>query len=193
LIKALIFAASLLMRGGPAPTPDNVSAAMLAGLTFGSGKHVGHCRKAPKGCPARVRLFSGWIVRESLRHGLDPWLLAALIMHESGANPYASGTIGERGLVQIAPGTARKFAGVANWYRDPLHRDACAEIYGACQAPFVEAAAIILRRSLDACGSEDAALMRYGSGRCIEGGGRYARGVRYHRRKLLGAAEGLTQ
>lgn len=186
--KTLAFAVSLAFAGEPVPTPETVGTALLDGLTFAGGKHVGHCRRAPKGCPARVRLFSVWIVRESLRQRVDPWTLAALVVHESGLNPYAAGGIGERGLVQIAPGTARKFPGVRNWYSDPKHREACAEIYGACQAAFVEAAAIILRRSLDACGSYDAALGRYGSGRCLTET-RYARGVRYHRRRLIETVE----
>ena len=193
IAQILALIGGLLFSGEPAPTHENLQRAMLDQLTFqhskrtGRPKYIGHCHRAPQGCPARVRLFTYWIGREALRQRVDPWTLAALVLHESGGNPYAAGGIGERGLVQIAPGTARKFRGVANWYRDAEHRDACTEILGACQFPFVEAAAIILRRSLDACGSMDAALGRYGSGRCLDGS-RYARGVRYHRRRLIEAA-----
>ncbi|MDI3316726.1 MAG: lytic transglycosylase domain-containing protein [Bacillota bacterium] len=57
--------------------------------------------------PGEVSLVAETIVREGRRHQLDPWLIYAVIRHESGFNPEARGAAGEIGLMQILPSTAR--------------------------------------------------------------------------------------
>jgi len=54
----------------------------------------------------------------SVRHDLDPQLVHSVIRVESNYNPYAVSSKGALGLMQLIPGTARRF-GVANVF-DPV-------------------------------------------------------------------------
>lgn len=54
----------------------------------------------------------------ALTKGVDPKVVAAVIYHESGGKPKAVGTSGEKGLMQLMPGTWKEF-GVKNPF-DPL-------------------------------------------------------------------------
>ncbi len=47
----------------------------------------------------------------AVRHGLDPWLVAAVIRVESRFNPGAVSSAGARGLMQVLPGTGEWVAG----------------------------------------------------------------------------------
>ncbi|WP_420472589.1 lytic transglycosylase domain-containing protein [Noviherbaspirillum sp. ST9] len=53
------------------------------------------------------------VVNASLRHGVPPSLIHAVIQKESGYNPKARSKKNARGLMQVTPGTA-KFVGVVN-------------------------------------------------------------------------------
>lgn len=53
------------------------------------------------------------VVNASLRHGVPPSLIHAVIKKESGYNPKARSRKNARGLMQVTPGTAR-FVGIAN-------------------------------------------------------------------------------
>jgi len=53
------------------------------------------------------------VVNASLRHGVPPSLIHAVIQKESGYNPKARSKKNARGLMQVTPGTAR-FVGVAS-------------------------------------------------------------------------------
>ena len=53
------------------------------------------------------------VVNASLRHGVPPSLIHAVIQKESGYNPKARSKKNARGLMQVTPGTAR-FVGVSN-------------------------------------------------------------------------------
>src|SRR5690348_2167826 len=51
--------------------------------------HVRHCRASPQGCRARVAQLARWIVEVSTEREVDPWVLAAMAVRESGLNPFA--------------------------------------------------------------------------------------------------------
>ncbi len=79
-------------------------------------------KKAPW-VPARIRrvqrALHPVIVREAQEHGLDPSLVKAIILAESGYNPKAVSSRGAKGLMQLMPGTARSL-GVVDVF-DPRH------------------------------------------------------------------------
>ncbi len=64
---------------------------------------VRHCRDAQAGCPARLEAFSHYFEEAGIRYNIDPWLLAAMAFRESSLNPFATGALGERGLLQMHP------------------------------------------------------------------------------------------
>src|SRR5690242_33084 len=43
-----------------------------------------HCRHAPGGCEKRLAAFADYLVDVAPRHGMDPWLMAAMAFKESG-------------------------------------------------------------------------------------------------------------
>lgn len=55
----------------------------------------------------RVAKFLPLIRDAAARHGVDPNLIVAIILSESGGDPNAVGSVGEIGLGQILPSTAR--------------------------------------------------------------------------------------
>jgi soluble lytic murein transglycosylase-like protein len=54
----------------------------------------------------KERLFHPIILQESSRHEIDPALVKAIIMAESGYNPNAISKRGAKGLMQLMPSTA---------------------------------------------------------------------------------------
>ncbi|MBM4130436.1 lytic transglycosylase domain-containing protein [bacterium] len=60
-----------------------------------------------------VRRFGAQIAAASGASGLDPRLVLAVVMEESGGDPQARSRAGARGLMQLMPGTARDL-GVAD-------------------------------------------------------------------------------
>jgi hypothetical protein len=117
---------------------------------------VGHCRRAREGCEPRIARIAQLVESTAQRHALDPWLLAALVVRESGANPDARGALGELGLTQLHP-------------RSPWGRRAIAECERQsreCDAIVLDESAALLVRALGRCGTELRALGLYHSGRC---------------------------
>ncbi len=72
------------------------------------------------------------IAQASYEHGVDPFLLLAMVEVESRYNTMAVGTVGERGLMQIKPSTARGIVpkGAAEFECD-LHEISCNVLTGA--------------------------------------------------------------
>ena len=56
----------------------------------------------------KERLFQPIIIQTAIRHQVDPALVKAIIMAESGYNPRAISKKGAKGLMQLMPETAKK-------------------------------------------------------------------------------------
>ena len=67
----------------------------------------------------RDYLYHHIILKAALRHEMDPALVKAIIMAESGYNPRAISRKGAKGLMQLMPSTAKSL-GVENIF-DPEH------------------------------------------------------------------------
>ena len=82
------------------------------------------------------------------RHALDVNLLLALMRQESGFNPQATSHAGARGLMQLMPGTARRYG--ASQLHDPGENIAAGSAY--------------LRDLMDMFGDVELALAAYNAG-----------------------------
>lgn len=60
--------------------------------------------------PASVRRFDAEIDAAARRHGVDPRLVALVVLVESGGDPDAVSPIGAQGLMQVMPSTAARLA-----------------------------------------------------------------------------------
>lgn len=125
------------------------------------------CREGPVDCRARLAAFAGLIVEVARRHELDPLLLAALAMHESGLNPAALGRRREAGIVQLHPRGAGRDV---RYVQDAAYRERCQSEVDACQEPVLERGATTLARTIEECGSLVSGLGAYASGHCTERG-----------------------
>jgi hypothetical protein len=155
--------------------------AMLSRIAVSMNRRTGrtipafHCRHAAEGCEQRLGQFARYLVSAGVTHGIDPWLLAAMAFKESGFNPFAMGSVGELGILQINPG--RRDAREVRFIRDQWYRNRCRKEPGACQQEIVNHAAQVLARSVELCkGDLEAALGAYNSGRC-NGNKRYTKRV----------------
>jgi len=144
-----------------------------------------HCRHAPGGCDQRLSAFAQYLLDAAERFEVDPWLMAAMALKESGLNPYALGSLGERGILQINPG--RRDAREVRFIQDEWYRKRCRKQPGACQREVVEHAAGVLARSLERCPDLVDALGAYNTGRC-GGSVDYAERVLIERGELRRAA-----
>ncbi|MCA9604933.1 MAG: transglycosylase SLT domain-containing protein [Myxococcales bacterium] len=160
----------------PPPTPDDdpdaeaLARAFLARLTVwrrADGTRVlsRRCREGPVDCEARLTTFARLIARAARAHDLDPFLLGALAMRESGLDPAALGRRNEAGIVQLHPRGAGRDV---RYVQDRAYRDACQAEVDACQAPVLERGAASLAASIEECGSLVAGLGAYATGHCTE-------------------------
>ena len=146
--------------------------------------YVSHCRHARGGCPERVASFARLIGEAAQRHHLDPFLLAAVAVRESGMDPTAQGGGGERGIVQLHP---RGSGARVRYVRSEAYRRSCSRRPDACQAEVLEAGASLLSRSIDRCGGVREGLGAYNRGVC--GPTSYADRVMSERQRLLRLAK----
>ena len=132
--------------------------AVLALLTLGSGHYVAHCRNAPEGCRARVTEYVHWAEEAAESHDIDPKVMMAIAVKESGVNPNALGKIGELGVYQLHPkGAGARAARMCKLGKYPL---------GWCRS---YVAAQVLSQGLQTCGSLDKAIGYYNTGKCLSG------------------------
>lgn len=173
------------------PTPDqdalveSLSRAMLARMTIwrtsnGDSVHVAHCRGAADGCDARVRLFARWMVEIAEEFEIDPFVLAAVAFRESGLDPFAQGTAGEMGIVQLHP---RGVGSRVQFVSSERYRGQCHDRTGACQREVLQAGAQHLAEAVTRCGDLNAGLGAYNTGTCGETA--YSRRVLRERRVLV--------
>ncbi len=155
--------------GQAAPAHDGTLAGALeARMTIwvrrdGTRVYARHCRRASVDCRARIGTLARILERKADEHGLDPWLLAAIAVRESGLDPAALGARGEAGIVQLHPRGAGQRV---RFVHDASYRERCMARVDACQAPVVERGAQVLSESIRRCGGVAAGLGRYASGRC---------------------------
>jgi membrane-bound lytic murein transglycosylase MltF len=143
---------------------DALRNALLTRIRVGH-TYIAHCRRAKGGCEQRVNELAVLLTHAAERYELDPYLLAALAIRESGLNPDAKGAVGELGLMQLHPYSA---PGVrARWVCKRAPRD--------CTRAVVFEAAAHLRTQLRRCGGLEYALTAYNCGTC--GSSDYARRV----------------
>lgn len=165
--------------GAPIAEAHRLTAVLARALTVwerpsdGHVVYAHHCRTAPGGCEARLRAIALEMIRAGRAHGVDPWLLAAMAYRESGLNPDAIGAVGEVGVLQLHPRSARGRRALA----------ACARAPSRCTAAVIWLAAEGLAASIARCGSEPAALGAYNRGHC--GVTSYSRRVLRQRELLL--------
>lgn len=84
--------------------------------------------------PASVRAYAPQLEAAGQRHGVDPELLALVMLVESGGHPGAESAAGAIGLMQVMPGTGREIAqrrGIAGFSPEQLRAPAVAIDFGA--------------------------------------------------------------
>ena len=174
----------------PTPAPDDpevaaLTEALLARFTVwtrptGARVLSRRCREGPVECEARLAAFAALIVQSARLHELDPFLLAALAMRESGLDPAALGRHREAGIVQLHPrGAGRDM----RFVQDAAYRARCQAQIDACQGPVLDRGASYLADGIRECGGVVAGLGRFASGHCTE------RGV--HPRRVLAERDQL--
>ena len=89
-----------------APTPTVFQAAVSPTSTATPSNPA---NRVPKDCslptkyPPTIRQWCGWIEKYAGQAGLDPRLIAAVMLQESGGNPNAYSKSGAVGLMQVMP------------------------------------------------------------------------------------------
>jgi len=112
--------------------------------------------------------------------------MAAMAFKESGFNPFALGSLGEMGILQINP--ERRDAKHVRFIRDEWYRRRCRKEPGACQREVIHHAAQLLQRANEKCGRDvNDVLGMYNTGRC-GGNDRYSKRILAERDELMKAA-----
>jgi hypothetical protein len=99
------FDKALISHIAPSEIPDEPAATALAAVETAVG--------SPGREPLEGRPFAELIETVSLKHGIDPALVHAVVEAESNYRPGAKSQVGARGLMQVMPATARDL-GVAS-------------------------------------------------------------------------------
>ena len=150
----------------------------------GTRTYAGHCRTAPGGCRTRIALFSQLIARISRQQDVDPFLVAAVVLRESGLNPFAEGGVGERGIVQLHPQGAGRDV---EFVQSEPYRQRCRSTPDTCQGEVLRVGITLLADSIRRCGDIEAGLGMYNGGTCESTS--YIRRVLSERSRLLELAK----
>ncbi len=122
-----------------------------------------HCRNGPVPCEERLRAFAALIVEVSQAHGVDPVLVGAMALKESGLDPSVLGRRREAGILQLHP---RGAGHDIRYVRDRAYRARCQARVDACQREVLERALETLVRGMQECGGLRGGLGAYASGHC---------------------------
>ena len=150
----------------------------------GRRTYASHCRAAPGGCRARIALYARLIAHLSLEQDVDPFLVAAVVLRESGLNPFAEGSVGERGIVQLHP---RGAGSDVEFVQSERYRRRCRGTAEACQGEVLRVGIELLANSIRRCGGVEAGLGMYNGGTCESTS--YSRRVLSERSRLLELAK----
>ena len=150
--------------------------------------YVWHCRAARPGCRARIVAVAQLLAEAARRYTVDPFLLAAMAIKESGLNPFAAGAAGERGVVQLHP---RGVGSRVRFVRSEGYRRRCERSAGACQKEVIDAGARLVSAAIARCGDVLEGLGRYNSGICQSTA--YSARVMEERQNLLQMAKRQVQ
>jgi len=146
--------------------------------------YVRHCRSARGGCRERTAAFARLIADVSDDHAVDPFLVAAMAIRESGLDPTAAGAAGERGIVQLHP---RGIGSSVRFVQSEAYRRRCTRRPDACQREVLDVGARLLSRGIERCGGVLEGLGAYNRGAC--GATRYGTRVMRERQRLLRLAK----
>ena len=122
-----------------------------------------HCRNGPVPCDERLRVFAALIIEVATAHDVDPILIAAMAIKESGLDPSALGRRREAGIIQLHPRGAGR--GV-RYVQDAAYRARCQRRVDACQREVLERGVQTLARGMAQCGGLRGGLGAYASGHC---------------------------
>lgn len=177
-LSALLLAGAPASRAQPDPRwlERGLHAAMREVVTVARDRPIAHCRQAGIGeagpwerCDARLWAFAGYLAESARAHRVSAWTLLAIAVHETGLDPFATGRIGERGIMQLNPRTAGRRV---RFVTSGEYRRQCRELPGACQAEVVDAGAEHLAGAILTCQSEALGVGAYAEGICAHN--RYA-------------------
>jgi hypothetical protein len=107
--------------------------------------------------------FATLIVELAEEHDVDPLLIAAMALKESGLDPSALGRRREAGIVQLHPRGAGR--GV-RYVQDAAYRARCQSRVDACQREVLVRGITTLVRGMAECGGLRGGLGAYASGHC---------------------------
>ncbi|MFW6198002.1 MAG: transglycosylase SLT domain-containing protein [Myxococcota bacterium] len=172
-------------------TADRLATAFADWLTVstrasGEPVYAPHCRYFRPGCEERIRALADLITEEAYAYDLDPFLIGAVAVKESGLDPTAVGPRGSIGILQLNP---RGVGAGLRFTRQPDYRRQCARLrVTACQEPIIERGTEHLAGWLEQCDDLVPALAGYNSGECRQPSG-YARRVLRIRDDLIARAD----
>jgi soluble lytic murein transglycosylase-like protein len=118
----IVCEASIVARIEPDEIPYPEEAAPPA-IAVAPGASEGDAPLLPSAQLQASPRFDSMITLASVRHGVDPALVKAVIQVESNYEPRARSRKGARGLMQLMPSTARRY-GVSNLYDPESNVDA---------------------------------------------------------------------
>ena len=131
-----------LVKRTPSPAPARIAPAAAAPVMTAA--------------PAPVTDLTSILQQASATHGVDPALVHSVVAVESGFNPLAVSPKGAQGLMQLMPGTARRF-GVTDSFDVRQNIEAGVKYLRLLQDKFKDD-----RLALAAYNAGEGAVMRYG-------------------------------